>query len=282
MNEFTFLNLPAKELEARIARIISREVPEHEYRNILFDLVSFIDLTSLEGTDNDEKITSLCRKALSFADKGLPAPASVCIYSPFIKTAKKILEGSGIRITSVTGSFPSGQSPLQLRIAEARYAVDQGADEIDMVISRGRFLEGDYQFVADEISAIREVSGNLVLKVILETGELGTTGNIRKASEIAISAGADFIKTSTGKSVPAATLLSVAVMAGAIQDHFLKTKKRIGIKPAGGISHPMEAVEYYKLIRFILGDEWLNNRLFRIGASSLADNITTEFLSGSV
>ena len=244
-------------------------------------ILSCIDLTSLEGSDNSGKILQLCRKALSFGASGLPLPAAVCVYPPFVSLAKKELKGSGILVAAVAGAFPSGQSPLKLRIEEALFAVNEGADEIDMVISRGRLLEGDERFVFEEVMAIREAAKNQHLKVILETGELRTPELIRKASEIAIAAGADFIKTSTGKIQPAATEDAMEVMLGVIKEHFEKTGKHIGIKPAGGISEPTQALRYYALTERILGIEWLDKRFFRIGASRLADALERELKSGT-
>ncbi|MGE5424676.1 MAG: deoxyribose-phosphate aldolase [Syntrophothermus sp.] len=247
----------------------------------LSTILSLLDLTTLEGSDNISRITGLCEKAKSFREKNLPSPAAVCVYPTFVRQAKKELEGSGIRVASVAGAFPSAQSPLPIRVAEVKFAVEEGADEIDMVISRGRFLEGDTAFVHDEISAIKKVCGNSHLKVILETGELQTPDLIRLASEIAIRAGADFIKTSTGKILPAATLEAAGIMLQVIKDHFLKTNQKIGFKPAGGISDPATALQYFDLVKRICGDDWLNPKLFRIGASRLADALVKEILAGN-
>jgi len=243
-----------------------------DYRTLL----SCIDLTTLEGSDNTARIVELCRKACSFGESGLPYPAAVCVYPPFVGLAKKQLKGTGIRVAAVAGAFPSGQSPLSVRLEEVRYTVNEGADEIDMVISRGRLLEGDESFVFDEIAAIREVCKNVHLKVILETGELKTPALIRKASEIAIAAGTDFIKTSTGKIQPAATEEAMEIMLEVIREQYEKTGKKTGIKPAGGISEPKQALQYYFLTQRILGTGWLNKNLFRIGASRLADGLARE------
>ncbi len=236
-------------------------------------LLSCIDLTTLEGSDNNGRIVELCRKACSFGESGLPLPAAVCVYPPFVKLAKNQLKGTGIRVAAVAGAFPSGQSPLAVRLEEVRYTVNEGADEIDMVISRGRLLEGDESYVFDEIAAIREVCKEVHLKVILETGELRSPALIRKASEIAIAAGTDFIKTSTGKIQPAATIEAMEIMLEVIREQYEKSGKKIGIKPAGGISEPDQALQYYLLIKRILGSGWLNKNLFRIGASRLADGL---------
>jgi deoxyribose-phosphate aldolase len=243
-------------------------------------LLSCIDLTSLEGSDNSGTISNLCREALSFGESGLPLPAAVCVYPPFIRLAKKRLEGSGIRVAAVAGAFPSGQSPLHLRVSETLFAIDEGADEIDMVISRGRLLVGDDRFVFDEVAAIRNAAKQLQLKVILETGELRSPELIRKASRIAIDAGADFLKTSTGKILPGATEEAAEIMLTVIKEHFDKTGRRIGIKPAGGISEPARALRYYALTQRILGNEWLTKDLFRIGASHLAGALARELNPG--
>jgi deoxyribose-phosphate aldolase len=243
---------------------------------ILTRIISLLDLTTLEGTDNSERIHALCAKALHFAEHNLPLPAAVCVYPPFVSLAKKLLSGSGIHVASVAGAFPSGQLPLHLRVNECRYAVDEGADEVDMVISRGAFLAGEYQLLTDEVAAMKQACGEVHLKVILETGELVTASNIKLASELAIQAGADFIKTSTGKIQPAATPEAMTEMLQVIKIHFIKTGKMIGIKPAGGISTPDQALLYYLLVKQFVGVDWLNNKLFRIGASRLADGLLAE------
>ncbi|HOW30099.1 MAG TPA: deoxyribose-phosphate aldolase [Bacteroidales bacterium] len=245
-------------------------------KEALSRLLGLLDLTTLDGTDNPEKVNALCNKALSFSANGFPSPAAVCVYPPFAALVSAKLSGSGIFTASVAGAFPSGQLPVHLKVAEADYAVAHGADEIDMVISRGTFLAGDYNTIVDEVAAMKMACGNAHLKVILETGELVTPGNIRLASQLAIEGGADFIKTSTGKMQPAATPEAMAVMLDAIKEHFENTGVKIGIKPAGGISTPEQALVYYALVSDKLGDEWLKKSLFRIGASRLADAIVNE------
>ena len=253
------------------------KINKHDaYKKIL----SIIDLTILEGSDTENKIISLCDKAKEYKlkGKGIPNVAAVCVYPPFVRIAKKNLEDTGIKVASVAGAFPSGQSPLFVKIEEVKYAINEGADEIDMVISRGKFLEGNFQEVFDEIAAIKEVCGDIHLKVILETGELESLINIRKASEIAINAGADFIKTSTGKISPAATEPAFIVMLDTIKEYYEKTDKMIGVKPAGGISEPWQALNYLVLVKDILGDKWLDKNYFRIGASRLADKVLDQIL----
>lgn len=245
-------------------------------KEILSRIISLLDLTTLEGTDNEERIKTLCAKALSFGEYKLPLPAAVCVYPPFVKLAKQLLAGSGVNVASVVGAFPSGQLPLHLRVNECLYAVSEGADEVDMVISRGILLAGNHRFIVEEVSAMKQACGDVHLKVILETGELVSAENIKLASELAIKGGANFIKTSTGKIQPAATPEAMVTMLQVIRNHYDTTGKRFGIKPAGGISTPDQALLYYQLVKQLTGDEWLNNRLFRIGASRLADGILAE------
>jgi deoxyribose-phosphate aldolase len=239
-------------------------------------ILSCLDLTTLEGSDNDEKVRLLCRKATGYKQMGLPNVAAVCVYPTFACLVRMNLEDSDVKTACVAGAFPSGQSALKIRLDEVKYAVDEGAQEIDMVISRGRFLQGHFDYVSEEVSRIREACGKAHLKVILETGELDLPENIRKASDLAILAGADFIKTSTGKIQPAATPEAFWVMLQAIRDYHQKTGKMIGIKPAGGISEANQAMLYANLTEHVLGKAWLNNHYFRIGASRLADNIIKE------
>jgi deoxyribose-phosphate aldolase len=244
-------------------------------QQIYREILSFVDLTTLEGSDTSEKVSNLCTKAFSTEDveKNIPNVAAVCVYPPFIRQCKSELCGKNINVASVAGAFPSGQSCLRVKLEEVKYAVCEGADEIDMVISRGKFLEGAHKMVYEEIVAIKEACDNAHLKVILETGELLTPGNIRKASEIAVMAGGDFIKTSTGKIQPAATEMAAIIMCETILEYYQLTGTRIGFKPAGGISDPDVAVRYYNIVNAILGKEWLNKDLFRIGASRLVDNL---------
>jgi deoxyribose-phosphate aldolase len=206
----------------------------------------------------------------------LPSVAAICVYPNHVKTAKKSLINSTIKVASVATAFPSGNSSLKIKLADTRMAVDHGADEVDMVISRGQFLEGNYGYVSDEIAAIKEACGIARLKVILETGELSTLENVRKASEIAILAGADFIKTSTGKISPAATMPVTYVMLQTIRDYYDATGKMVGMKPAGGISTAKIALQYLVMLYETLGDAWMTNEWFRFGASSLANDIVMQ------
>jgi deoxyribose-phosphate aldolase len=266
-------DIQIEDIQARINQIKIKKISEEEKIEIYRRILGMIDLTTLDGSDHNQKIISLCEQAKNMQT------AAVCVYPPFVKLAKNQLSGTQIEVASVAGAFPSGQSSIEVKIAEIAYAIEQGADEIDMVISRGKFLEGDFQTVFDEISSIRSICKGIHLKVILETGELQTLNNIRKASDIAILAGADFIKTSTGKIQPAATTEAFLVMLDAIKEHFNATGKKIGIKPAGGISEPDQAITYYLLVDEILGKDWLNPKLFRFGASRLATKIWNQINS---
>lgn len=267
-------------VEERAARFTKRSIKNESKKDGLRLVLNMIDLTTLEGKDTEGKVRQLCYKARHPHDAlpGLPAVAAVCVYPSMVKTAKKALEGSGIKVASVATAFPSGQAPRDIKLRDTRYAVANGADEVDMVISRGKFHEGEYNFVFDEIAAIKEACGQARLKVILETGELGTYDKIRRASDIAMYAGADFIKTSTGKIQPAATLPVTLVMLEAIRDFYNKTGKMTGMKPAGGISKSKLALHYLVMVKEVLGDDWLTNEWFRFGASSLANDVLMQLV----
>ncbi|MBN1199561.1 MAG: deoxyribose-phosphate aldolase [Bacteroidales bacterium] len=247
-------------------------------REIFLPILSVIDLTSLEGTDSDETIRVLCRKAIHFGELGLPVPAAVCVFSPFISTARRELSGSGINIATVAGGFPHGQIPLQAKLEEVSFALDQGSDEIDIVFSRGTFLSGNYQQVFDEIALVREYCQASTLKVILETGELRSPELIAKASDLALQAGADFIKTSTGKIPEGATEEGVKIIIDQIRRFYECTGVKRGIKPAGGISEPEQALAFYQLVAATLGKEWLSKERFRLGASRLAGKLADKIL----
>ncbi|MDF2380300.1 deoxyribose-phosphate aldolase [Nostoc ellipsosporum NOK] len=267
-------------VEERAARFTTRSIKKESKLNGLKLVLNMIDLTTLEGKDTDGKVKQLCYKAMHPHDAvpGLPTVAAVCVYPSMVKVARKALEGSGIKVASVSTAFPSGQAPRDIKLRDTRFAVSEGADEIDMVISRGRFHAGEYNFVFDEIAAIKEACGDARLKVILETGELGTYDKVRRASDIAMYAGADFIKTSTGKIQPAATMPVTLVMLEAIRDFYYKTGKMIGMKPAGGISKSKLALHYLVMVKEVLGEDWLNNEWFRFGASSLANDVLMQIV----
>ncbi len=262
-------------IEERVARIKARSIKEASKVQGMKLALGMIDLTTLEGADTPSKVQQLCYKAMHPHDAlpGLPTVAAICVYPSLVKVAKKALGDSGVKVASVSTAFPSGQAPRSVKIADTKFAVNEGADEIDMVISRGKFHSGDHQFVFDEIAAIKEACGDARLKVILETGELGTYDKVRLASDIAIAAGADFIKTSTGKINPAATMEVTLVMLHAIRDHYLRTGRMIAMKPAGGIRKSKEALHYLMMVKEELGPEWLDPHWFRFGASSLANDI---------
>jgi deoxyribose-phosphate aldolase len=236
--------------------------------------VSMMDLTTLEGKDSPGKVRQMSFKARSpSSDPSVPPCAAVCVYPKLVPVAKKALEGSSVKVASVSTAFPSGLSPLAVKLADVRQAVELGADEIDMVIDRGAMLSGEFNAVFDEIAATKEACGEAHLKVILETGELGSYDTVRKASQIAMLAGGDFIKTSTGKIVPAATPPVTLVMLEAIRDYYYATGKRIGMKPAGGIRTAKQALHYLVMVKETLGDAWLNNEMFRFGASTLLNDV---------
>jgi deoxyribose-phosphate aldolase len=242
--------------------------------------VSMMDLTTLEGKDTPGKVAFLCRKAMQPIDAryDVPACAAVCVYPNLVRAAKRFLGDSGVKVASVATAFPSGLMPLKLKLAEVRSAAGDGADEIDMVINRGVFLAGDYNNVFDEIAATKEACGEAHLKVILETGELQTYDNVRLASDIAMRAGADFIKTSTGKVSPAATIPVTLVMLEAIRDYFYETGIRIGMKPAGGIRNAKQALAFLVMVKETLGDDWLTPDLFRFGASTLVNDVLMQIV----
>ena len=267
-------------IEDRIYRISKRSIKKDAKKQGLKMVLNMIDLTTLEGMDTENKVKQMCYKASHLHDEfpGLPTVAAVCVYPNFVNVAVRELKGTGVKVASVATAFPSGHSSLEIKLEDTKMAVDQGADEVDMVISRGRFHQGEYQYVFDEIAAVKEACGKARLKVILETGELGTLDKVRKASDIAIYAGADFIKTSTGKIKPAATLPVTLVMLEAIKDYYYETGNMVGMKPAGGISNAKLALQYLIMVKETLGNKWLNNQWFRFGASSLANDILMQIM----
>ncbi|MBS1763288.1 MAG: deoxyribose-phosphate aldolase [Bacteroidetes bacterium] len=267
-------------VEERADRFTKRSIKKETKVKGLMLALNMIDLTTLEGKDTEGKVRQMCYKAVHLLDSypNLPTVAAVCVYPEMVRIAKKAVGDSGVKVASVATAFPSGQSSLKIKLEETRYAVDEGADEIDMVISRGKFLRGEYNYVFDEIAAVKEACGPARLKVILETGELITFDKIRKASDIAMYAGADFIKTSTGK-IPAASSIPVTlVMLEAIRDYYYKTGIMIGMKPAGGISKSKVALHYLVMVNEILGEDWMNNKWFRFGASSLANDVLMQLM----
>src|SRR5256714_1762999 len=267
-------------IEERVDRLTKRSIKKGSKVHALKLALAMIDLTTLEGADSPGKVKQMCYKARHLHDAlpDIPHVAAVCVYPTLVRIAKEALDGSGIHVAAVATGFPSGQYPLNVKLDDTRYAVGEGADEIDMVISRGHFLAGDYNYVFDEIAQVKQACGEAHLKVILETGELGMYDQVRKASDLAMHAGADFIKTSTGKVVPAATLPVTLVMLEAIRDFYHATGKKIGMKPAGGISNAKTAIQYLVVLRETLGQDWMTPDLFRIGASRLANDILMQLM----
>ncbi len=267
-------------VEERISRFQTRSIKGPSKIQGLSMVLSMIDLTTLEGKDTPNKVRQMCYKAQHLHDvyDGLPTVAAVCVYPSMVSVAREALKDSPIKIASVSTAFPSGQAPFEVKKMDTQFAIDSGADEIDMVISRGKFLAGEHEFVFDEIAAIKEICGSKRLKVILETGELATLDQVRRASDIAIHAGADFIKTSTGKIQPAATMQVTFTMLMAIRDHFDRTGKMVGMKPAGGISTSKLALHNLVMVNEILGEAWLTNEWFRFGASSLANDVLMQYM----
>ena len=267
-------------VEERVARFQTRSIKSDSKIQALKMTLSMIDLTTLEGKDTPNKVRQMCYKAMHLHDVhlGLPTVAAVCVYPSMVGVAKKEVMNSEVKVASVSTAFPSGQAPLNVKLIDTKYAVEEGADEIDMVISRGKFLSGEYNFVFDEIAAIKEACGKARLKVILETGELVTLDNVRRASDIAMYAGADFIKTSTGKIQPAATMQVTYTMLEAIKDFKDATGIQIGMKPAGGISNSKLALHNLVMVKEVLGNDWLTNEWFRFGASSLANDVLMQIM----
>ncbi|MGB2958298.1 MAG: deoxyribose-phosphate aldolase [Bacteroidota bacterium] len=263
-------------VEERVARLTTRSIKRDSKIAALKLALSMIDLTTLEGNDSPGKVRQLCYKAMHLHDAlpDLPHVAAICVYPTLVRIARKELGDSGIKVASVATAFPSGQSSRETKMEEIRYAVQEGADEIDMVISRGAFLRGDLAYVHEEIAEAKNLCAEQAhLKVILETGELGSLDRIRRASDLALAAGADFIKTSTGKIKPAATLTATLVMLEAIRDYHQRTGVKRGMKPAGGIRNAKTAIQYLVVLNETLGRDWMTPDLFRIGASSLANDI---------
>src|SRR2546429_2238542 len=266
--------------QARAAALATRSIKTTAKAWAIDLAIRMVDLTTLEGADTPGKVRALCAKARrpEPTDPSCPAVAAVCVYPSMVATAAAALSGSGIHLASVATAFPSGQAPLSVKLAETRAAVADGADEIDMVLNRGAFLSGRYLDAYEEIVAVKEACGAAHLKVILETGELQTYDNVRRASWLAMLAGADFIKTSTGKVTPAATMPVTLVMLEAIRDYFYETGIRIGMKPAGAIRTAKEALAYLMMVKETLGDDWLTPALFRFGASALLNDVLMQLV----
>ncbi|MBK7961168.1 MAG: deoxyribose-phosphate aldolase [Bdellovibrionales bacterium] len=277
-------------IQERADFFTKRSLKKESKVSALYLALRMCDLTTLEGADTPGRVIQLCEKAKNpmppsvfhalfndFAGQSafaqIPSVAAVCVYPSTVAVAARALHGTGIGVASVATAFPSGQCPLEIKVQDVKYAIDQGASEIDMVINRGAFLSGDLQQVYDEIVEVKRVCGSVHLKVILETGELGSYDRVRLASDIAMEAGADFIKTSTGKITPAATLPVTLVMLQAISDFYQRTNKKVGMKPAGGIRTAKQAIQYLCMLYETLGPEWMTPDLFRFGASALVNDL---------
>ncbi len=267
-------------IKAAVDKLIEEKVPENDNLEVKKFLMGSVELTSLNTTDNDEKILAFTEKVNQFDEEypTLPHVATICVYPCFAKIVSQSLEVDGVEIACVSGSFPSSQALIEVKVAETALAVKDGATEIDIVMPVGKFLSGDYEGVCDDISELKETCGDKAMKVILETGCLKTASNIKKASILSIYAGADYIKTSTGKLSPAATPEAAYVMCTAIKEYYEKTGIQIGFKPAGGLNTVRDAVIYYTIVKEILGEKWLTNKWLRLGTSRLANMLLSEVL----
>jgi deoxyribose-phosphate aldolase len=266
-------------LEARASALSKRSIKTSAKMAGIRLAIECMDLTTLEGRDSEGRVRSLCAKAVKPAPHlpDVPSVAAVCVYPNLVAVAKDALKGTSVKVASVATAFPSGLSKLEVKLADTQAAIDAGADEIDMVIDRGAFLEGRFQDVFNEIVAVKQVCGDIHLKVILETGELGAYDNVRRASDLALEAGADVIKTSTGKVGTNATFPVALAMCEAIREHARRTGRRAGLKVAGGCRTTKQALTYLVIVKETLGDGWLNPDLFRIGASALLDDLLMQY-----
>jgi deoxyribose-phosphate aldolase len=268
-------SVDAVALEARAASLATRSIKKDAKVFALELAIRVIDLTTLEGADTPGKVTALASKAIrpDPGDPSIPSVAAICVYPNLVPVARERLRGTGVKVAAVATGFPSGQYPTAIKVADVRSAIELGAEEIDMVIDRGSFLSGRYAKVYDEIVQVKEACGDIHLKVILETGELATYDNVRRATLLAIAAGADFVKTSTGKVSPAATLPVALCMLEAVRDAHEETGRRVGFKAAGGIRQAKQAIQHLVVAHETLGPEWLTPELYRLGASSLLNDI---------
>jgi deoxyribose-phosphate aldolase len=273
--DFRVPPVDAVALETRAAELATRSIKKDSKKQGLLLALRVVDLTTLEGADSPGKVKALCGKALHPLPgrRDVPPVAAVCVYPDLVPVAAGALRGSGVKVAAVATGFPSGRTSLDVKLLETRRAVELGADEVDMVIDRGAFLAGRYGQVFDEICQVKEACGDARLKVILETGELRTYDNVKRAARIAILAGADFVKTSTGKVAPASTLPIVLLLLESVRDHFLETGRRVGVKAAGGIRTAKDALRYLVLVHETAGDLWLTPDAFRLGASTLVNDL---------
>jgi deoxyribose-phosphate aldolase len=277
-------NLNDDDVKAAVKKIIAEKVPENDTLEVKKFLMGSVELTTLKTTDSEESVMAFTERVNKFDEQypDLPHVATICVYPCFAKTVSETLEVDGVEIACVSGSFPSSQALIEVKVAETALAIKDGATEIDIVQSVGKFLSGDYETVADEIAELKAVCGDKKMKVILETGCLKTAANIKKASIIAMYAGADYIKTSTGKLEPAATPEAAYVMCQAIKEYYDETGIQIGFKPAGGLNSVMDAVTMYTIVKEVLGEKWLTNQWFRMGTSRLANLLLSEVIGEEV
>ena len=270
-----------KEVAEAVRKIIAEKVPQNDTPEVKRFLMGSIELTTLKTTDSDESVLAFTERVNQFAHEyaDLPHVATICVYPCYAKTVSESLEVEGVEIACVSGSFPSSQALIEVKVAETALAVKDGATEIDIVMSVGKFLSGDYETICDEISELKQTCGDdVAMKVILETGCLGTASNIKKASILSMYAGGDYIKTSTGKEKIAATPEAAYVMCQAIKEYYDETGIQIGFKPAGGINTVMDAITYYTIVKEVLGEKWLTNKWFRLGTSRLANLLLSELV----
>lgn len=273
-----------EDVKMAVEKLIAERVPENDTKEVKKFLLGSVELTTLKTTDSDESVLKFTEKVNEFEEKypDLPHVATICVYPCFASIVSKSLEVEGVEVACVSGSFPSSQTLLEIKIAETALALKDGATEIDMVMSVGKFLSGDYETVCDEISEMKATCGDRKLKVILETGCLKTAENIKKASILSMYAGADYIKTSTGKESPAATPEAAYVMCQAIKEYYEKTGIQIGFKPAGGMNCVHDALVYYTIVKEVLGEKWLTNQWLRLGTSRLANQLLSDILDEEV
>lgn len=273
-------NLKDDEIAEKTTRLIEKHLEENNTKEVKKFLFNCIDLTTLKCTDSDTSVMKFTEKVNEFVDRypDLKNVAAICVYPNMAEIVNDTLEADDVKIACVSGGFPSSQTFIEVKVAETAMAIHSGADEIDIVISVGKFLSGDYEGMCDEIEELKEVCGDKHLKVILETGALGSASNIKKASILSMYSGADFIKTSTGKESPAATPEAAYVMCQAIKEYFLETGRKVGFKPAGGINSVRDALVYYTIVKELLGEEWLTNELFRLGTSRMANLLLSDIV----
>ncbi len=272
------------QVKKAVEKIISEHLEENKTQDVYKFLFNCIDLTTLSSTDSPQSVAKFVERVNEF-DNDYPElknVAAICVYPNFAQIVRTVLEVSDVEIAVVSGGFPSSQTFPEVKIAETALAVDGGADEVDIVINLGHFLDNDYEEMCDEIIEIKHACGNARLKVILETGALSTASNIKKASVLALYSGADFLKTSTGKGYPGASLEAAYIMAKCIKEYHAKTGIKVGFKVAGGVATTEDAVAYYTIIKEVLGEEWLSNEYFRIGASRLANNLLSDILGNEI